>query len=298
MSIVLIVIGLIVGGILVGQDLINAAAVRAQIAQIEKYNSAVHTFQTKYGGYLPGDIPDPAASNFGFQPRGQYAGEGDGNGLLEGIHNDATNENSSMFQTAGEVVMFWRDLGDANLIDAKFTTASSTVLNYYLNSPSLFLPSAKIGRGNYLNVWSGGYAMNVNVKGDQQNYFGLSAVTQLAGEPSGWALYSTEPGLTVKEAYSIDLKIDDGLPQSGKVMALYINYNVETLNPAWAAGFGAEGAYQTIGTSGYITHGPTTSQTPYASTNCYDNGAATGAQQYSIAQNANLLNCALSFKFQ
>lgn len=84
MSIVLVIIGLIIGGILTGQDLINAASIRAQTSQIEKYQTAVHTFQNKYG-YLPGDIPNPYASNFGFQTRGTIEGEGDGNGIIEGI---------------------------------------------------------------------------------------------------------------------------------------------------------------------------------------------------------------------
>src|ERR1700756_2788750 len=83
MSIVLVIIGLIIGGILTGQDLINAAAIRAQISQIEKYNTAVNTFYGKYG-YLPGDIPDPQASSFGFSPRGTLTGQGDGNGIIEG----------------------------------------------------------------------------------------------------------------------------------------------------------------------------------------------------------------------
>ncbi len=39
LSIVLVLIGLIVGGVLVGQDLIRAAKLRAQIGQIEKFNS-------------------------------------------------------------------------------------------------------------------------------------------------------------------------------------------------------------------------------------------------------------------
>jgi len=55
MSIVLVIIGLIVGAVLVGQDLIRAAEVRATIAQIEKYNTVVNTFRGKYGG-LPGDL--------------------------------------------------------------------------------------------------------------------------------------------------------------------------------------------------------------------------------------------------
>ena len=45
MSIVLVIIGLIIGGVLLGRDLISAAAVRAQIAQIEKYNAAVNTLR-------------------------------------------------------------------------------------------------------------------------------------------------------------------------------------------------------------------------------------------------------------
>jgi hypothetical protein len=52
---VLVIIGLIVGGVLVGRDLIQAAAVRATITQIEKFNTATNTFYTKYNG-LPGDL--------------------------------------------------------------------------------------------------------------------------------------------------------------------------------------------------------------------------------------------------
>jgi len=50
LSIVLVIIGLIVGGVLVGRDLISAASVRAQITQIEKYQQAVNAFRDKYGG--------------------------------------------------------------------------------------------------------------------------------------------------------------------------------------------------------------------------------------------------------
>jgi type II secretory pathway pseudopilin PulG len=82
LSIMLVIIGLIIGGVLVGQSLISAATVRAQITQIEKYNTAANTFYGKYG-YLPGDIPDPTASSFGFASRGVNAGEGDGNGVIE-----------------------------------------------------------------------------------------------------------------------------------------------------------------------------------------------------------------------
>jgi hypothetical protein len=56
MSIVLVIIGLIVGGVLVGQNLIASATVRAHVTQIEKFNHGANAFFEKYG-YLPGDIP-------------------------------------------------------------------------------------------------------------------------------------------------------------------------------------------------------------------------------------------------
>src|ERR1700691_433072 len=83
LSIVLVIIGLIVGGVLVGQDLIRAAEVRAQISQIEKYNTAVNTFRDKYNA-LPGDLPPTVPTQFGFAARAGTAGRGDGNGIIEG----------------------------------------------------------------------------------------------------------------------------------------------------------------------------------------------------------------------
>src|ERR1700688_3889289 len=87
LSIVLVIIGLIVGGILVGQDLIKAAEVRAQISQIEKYNQAVNTFRAKFNA-IPGDMAVSTAQQFGFLVgfacTGQQGGR-DGNGLIDGF---------------------------------------------------------------------------------------------------------------------------------------------------------------------------------------------------------------------
>src|ERR1700691_726671 len=94
LSIVLVIIGLIVGGVLVGQDLIRAAEVRATISQIEKYNTAVNTFRGKYNNSIPGDMNSANASTFGFAARGAFAGEGDGNGVIEGISANAASDNN------------------------------------------------------------------------------------------------------------------------------------------------------------------------------------------------------------
>jgi prepilin-type N-terminal cleavage/methylation domain-containing protein len=299
MSIVLVIIGLIIGGILVGRDLIKAAEVTAQISQITKYNSAVNTFKNKYGG-LPGDLNAVLAAQFGFAARGQYAGEGDGSGIIEGISANSTGDDYGTKGTAGETAVFWVDLSAANLIDGGFNTATETAvpgLDVTLTSTpaiSAFLPAAKIGRGNYVYVWSGGWGLNGagGIGGDGQNYFGLSAVTTLGtGNPLATGGLYSAPALTPQQAYNMDKKIDDGLPQSGSVTAQYVTRSL-SVYASWAAGGGVAGAST-------ASNGPTTAATAQTSTTCYDNGSGSGAMQYSIGTTAgNNLNCALSFRFQ
>lgn len=296
---VLVIIGFIVGGVLVGKDLINLAAQRAQITQIEKYNTAVHTFQVKYGG-LPGDLADPTATKLGFQSRGQYAGEGDGNGILEANCANAAGRNDGTQQGCGELAVFWQDLSTAHLLDITVPTGADypntsgpmpnsccvmvTGGNAQLSS---WIPPAKLGQGNY--VWV--YSLN------GVNYF----VVQLAAF-IGWNIQSAGSGtpvnaMTVQQAYNIDSKIDDGLPQSGSVTACGNDYSVyEPLGyppntNTWAAGSGNQGA-------GGANCTPTTVMTPYHSYNCFDNNNVAGTEKYSVAQNANAPNCALSFRFQ
>ena len=298
LSIVLVIIGLIIGGVLVGQDLIKAAIVRGQISQIEKYQTAVNTFRSKYG-YLPGDIPDPTASNFGFAARGQYAGEGDGNGVIESIANNAANDNLGFAEPGGEVGLFWEDLSNAGLIDGNFNTA--TAINPFpagATGPNvaLYFPQAKIGQNNYIYVWAGGYLASCCLLSDidNKNYFGLSVVNN-AEICVACISTATAVGITVSQAYNIDLKIDDGMPQTGRVTALYLSGNA---GPRWAGPTGVWGGHDPT-TGGPVVSGDGVSTAPSATT-CYDNSSVAGAnEQYSLSQNGGTgLNCALSFRFQ
>ncbi len=316
LAIVLVIIGLIVGGVLVGKDLIDAAAVRSQIAQIEQINSAVNTFKGKYG-YLPGDIPDPTASSFGFNTRGTAVGEGDGNGIIEAscrltpayacLWIQGTNTyNQGILEIPGvpsEVILFWSDLSKAGLIAGTFTNPTTTVDTTESSTPALqdYFPRGKIP-GNYLFTWSGGInKSNSNVKkSDGVNYLALAAISEITNfTASGSARLYSYSGLSVSQAYNIDTKIDDGLPQSGKILALIPTF----LWPvAWASGDNTKvGGFRTqngIGAStGDPNYDPTTAATAYAATNCYDNNNVVGTQKYQLL-NANLLNCSLSFKFQ
>jgi prepilin-type N-terminal cleavage/methylation domain-containing protein len=300
LSIVLVIIGLIIGGVLVGQDLIHAAGVRSQISQIEKYNSAVNTFRGKYG-YLPGDIPDPAAQQYGFQARGDgIQGAGDGNGIIEGY--DTSTGSNGTYESEGETAVFWVDLSQAGLIDGGFNTASETnqqVSNITASTtPNIaaFFPEAKLGHENFVYVWSGGEGDAIplgfpfdTMPPDGRNYFSISHVDSIDVDDDGLIDYSNLT-MTVQEAYAIDKKVDDGLPQSGRVTAMLPMDG----NAYWVTGgfFPGMNIYPPdwMGTVPY----------PASSTSCFDNGNNHLLPvTYSMEQNNGAgENCGLSFLFQ
>src|SRR5579872_1884494 len=57
LSIVLVIIGFIVGGVLVGRDLIRSSELQSIITDKDRYKTAVYTFRSKFNE-LPGDMSD------------------------------------------------------------------------------------------------------------------------------------------------------------------------------------------------------------------------------------------------
>ena len=238
LSIVLVIIGLIVGGVLVGQDLIRAAEIRATISQYEKYNTAVNTFRGKYNA-IPGDIAYTDANSFALTTTTLTSvSAANGNGLIDGYGTDVT-------YFLGEPVIFWNELTVAGLMDGSYGTAMTDagVIGAAITSVATannYMPAAKLGRGNSFNVSTTG-GINYYMIG------GFSAVTAATG------VYGAQTNnLTPQEAYNIDKKLDDGLPSSGSIRAIDL---VAVLNqaslatPAPVAGCVASSAY-VIGTSG------------------------------------------------
>ncbi len=127
LSIVLVIIGLIIGGILVGNDLIKSAGNRAFVSQLEKYNASVNTFKTKYN-CLPGDCA--SATAYGF------TGNGDGNSMVSSTLTEPswssadysiteTDSTTAVYLSKGafkEAQYFWSHLRDASLIPEYNTT--------------------------------------------------------------------------------------------------------------------------------------------------------------------------------
>lgn len=243
LSIVLVIIGLIVGGVLVGQDLISGASLRAQIAQLEKYQTAVNTFKLKYGNHLPGDFPGSLATQFGFASRSGATGHGDDNGLLDSCDGNFTLSSN----LAGcETVFFWSDLSAAKLIDGSFTDAADNT-NASLTTAdqvATLLPRARIN-GNFVAVArddvSSGYITNTSPAPTKGNVFVVGQVVSIGdfGAGRSFGEYRVTGGLTPLQLSSIDTKTDDGVPTTGRVRAvsgnegyeghlLYYNINFDT----------------------------------------------------------------------
>lgn len=190
LSIVLVIIGLIVGGVLVGQDLIKAAELRATISQLEKYNAAVNTFRTKYNG-VPGDLVN--ASTFGLNTTGITTAE-NGNGLLARAAGNATYDD--------ETAAFFRHLTQANMISEPVTGTDFTAAN--VAAIGSYAPTSKYGRGvRILAATASGL-----------NYFYLANVSVAAG------VLTFSDALSPLDAFNVDSKMDDGNPTTGIASAV------------------------------------------------------------------------------
>ena len=168
--------------------------------------------------------------------------------------------------------MFWVDLTSANMMtDGAFATATYNTKPGTFSGATLdqYFPRAK--SSSYVYVWSGGAGLAF---GSNDNYFGIAGIGQIL---AGWEVLNATGGrpvaMTVRDAYTIDQKIDDGSPFTDSVKTIMV-YGAETFSA------------NTTGNGG--------------PTKCSDNPSeAPGGQQYAMDVNGGIaLTCALSFKFQ
>lgn len=192
-SIVLVVIGFIVGVVLFGQDIINQARLRSIITQLERYNAATNVFRDRYNS-LPGDIPNVAKNSSFFSTPG----------LLNTIGGNGDNYVGAL----QELSNFFHHLGVLGLTDFVGTGVAAPVGPVGVAYPFLknsnkagfrvhtaLRANATVGatEGMFFNAY---YLGITNTLSDYENVF------------------------TAREAYNIDTKIDDGMPVTGTVQAL------------------------------------------------------------------------------
>lgn len=137
LSIVLVILGLLVGGVLSGQSLIRAAELRSVTSEYSKWHSAAHAFRDKYFA-LPGDMPNATAfwgaldidgNGLGSNCRGESSGlatcNGDGDGAIC--------QSGTCTSQTYEAMLFWKHLANAGLIEGtysgSFASGTQTICN-------------------------------------------------------------------------------------------------------------------------------------------------------------------------
>ncbi len=180
LSIVLVIIGLIIGGITAGSSLIRSAEINAFAKQYTQYEIAVNTFRLKYNA-VPGDFKRATeywgTDSAGCPTNGGDAAtcNGDGNGRVDG---------------ANEQPYFWEHLSLTELISGSYSgTAGVFVAD--VNHPSLSIHDGAV----HYPYYSPGWKRNII----------WSGVVDSAGN-------NNDPFLTPAEAKNLDLKYDDGVP--------------------------------------------------------------------------------------
>lgn len=199
LSVVLVIVGLLVGGILVGQDLIRAAEVRSIITDSERFRTAVNAFHMKYNA-LPGDMPDAT------QIWGTASG-GCPNGVRTGTQTCDGDGNGQVSAGVPEVFTFWQHLSNAGMISGVFSGVDGPANTGYHSVIGFNVPASKYPQGGYtIGYWStNNPGMFLNQGHNLQ--FGGQTVNNATG-------YGIMPA---GEAFALDQKVDDGLPGTGQI---------------------------------------------------------------------------------
>lgn len=222
LSIVLVILGILVGGVLAGQSLIHAAEIRSIITQQQRFVVASNSFRDQYQA-MPGDMPNATAfwgkdnascpANSGaVQSPGTC--NGNGNGVME--YPAAAN-------ATGEPFRAWQQLALAGLIEGTFTgnagSASAADPDFGKNSPAT--------KNNAIG-WGYGYSNNSTGASSYSFNYDMSNWLVLGSEDDN--INADGPALSATDANSIDLKLDDGHPGTGKVLGNVIASCTTALN--------------------------------------------------------------------
>ncbi len=190
LSIVIVIIGLLVGATYSGIAILQHAETKALLSEVQKLNTSIGNFQGIYKG-LPGDLPN--ATTYW-----SSTANGDGSGRIN-------------IETSNEPFRALQQLAAANLLEgsyASFTGIWDT--GFTLNTASISgnVMAAK-GRNNsafYIKCCSiTDYSRSLSFNNHINLFSIYSTITYRAGT------------ITPVEALEIDKKIDDGVPDTGMV---------------------------------------------------------------------------------
>ncbi|PIR34376.1 MAG: hypothetical protein COV36_01045 [Alphaproteobacteria bacterium CG11_big_fil_rev_8_21_14_0_20_44_7] len=207
LSIVLVIIGLLIGGVLVAQSLIETAKAQKTINLLQQVHWMAYDFKQKFR-YYPGDLPN-AYTMFGADCGTNTTATGYGTAGLG--CNGTGNGSISWGNPNNEVPIASMHLYQAGYIKEQLVHYN-TIKTWIPGQTGISTPfkdaSLAIVASSTYNPVTAAYALQIG----RPNTSGCQPLCAGAIKP--------------QMQYSIDSKIDDGLPNSGKIwgrLSLYVN---------------------------------------------------------------------------
>ncbi|MES2984628.1 MAG: type II secretion system protein [Pseudomonadota bacterium] len=219
LSVVLVIIGLMVGGIMYGRSVIKAAELRKVNNQITQITGAIYAFRTKYS-YLPGDMPN--ATKFwgaldGSTGTTNACSTTVGSGTLT-CNGDGDNSLANITY-ASERLMAWKHMVNAGMVEGNYTGYGDGTLGGYTNSYADINSPKTIREGRVFLSTANSYTA--------VQQFPFDSGTQLILRIGGVIDNGTPRGplFTPEEQSNLDSKYDDGKPAYGTMRGAINSYN-------------------------------------------------------------------------
>ncbi len=239
LSISIAIIGLLVSATLIGSAMIANTESKTLLSEVQKLNSSIGTFQALYRG-MPGDIANATAYWGG-------TGNGDGSGKIDA-------------ETSDEPFRAVQQLYLAGLIDGAYAGFTGTWVGGFVRGSSAATGNVigSLGRSKaviYVKCCSGTDYFPSTRAISFNNHVNVSSILATNMEKRAGVL-------TPIEAYDIDRKVDDGVPDTGLV--------------------GGSGSYN---------------GSAYVATGCYSSTGSGSTYDTAIAANKNVQGCQMQFAY-
>jgi prepilin-type N-terminal cleavage/methylation domain-containing protein len=200
LAIVIVIIGLLVSGVLHGQELIKQANLRKDIKRLTEIQTATVTFFGKYN-FLPGDMPNDVSMRL---LQEDSVGNGDG---------------KFTWQLPYEPSRFWQHLAKAKML---LVTNAHYNLPYPLSAGNMDNNVSRYAKfrddrsnRNGAIVASTGDIFRNSVAIGMQNLGNIFSISDYSRTEADVGYF--KPSFLVEHVWSIDAKLDDGKPTTGKL---------------------------------------------------------------------------------
>lgn len=200
LSIVLVILGLLVGGILAGQSLIRAAELRSISTDLHRFTAAQAAFRDKYFA-LPGDMRN--ATSFWTAAHATEADCLTTAGTSPATCNGNGDGRIMWALAGGENYLYWEHLANAGLVEGTYSGVASSGAEV----GGVNIPRGRIPQSGYVAWYTGPWSSQ------QRERNALLVARSCSSGAYECGIIKPE------EAWNIDTKMDDGRADSGNLIA-------------------------------------------------------------------------------